>query len=275
MALGRRRGWFLPLGIAALVAMGVHLASEVMVDAIFVALGALDRLVEIIVAGALGALEAIGFGEEGWSERQSYAFAILFDVDSREAWARYLGVAIEVLVDIFLLRAALGWSEPTPRVWLDYKTRAGFGGIIDLTREHISRLRRVAKDYFEDLTVEKVYVPIASVCAVIAGTVAIGEALDNFLFTKLSQLPEPIRPPEAVSFFVALAISGAMAWRLGWRMILHAFAWAEARNEKRLFADSSSQRRRLRGLVPALFIVPIMLAAVIAGTPIANLFGGG
>jgi hypothetical protein len=56
-------------------------------------------------------------------------------------------------------------------------------------------------------------------------------------------------------------------------MVVHAFGWAEARNERAHFEGLKDSRRRLRGLIPAAVILPVMFVAVLIGTPVGALVG--
>jgi len=272
--LGSLRKLFLPIGIAALVAMGVHLASEVMVHGVFVALGTLDRLFEAMVDALLQAFESTGWPEEGWAERNAYAFADWIDIDTRESWSRVGGVLVELLVDFFLVRAALGWEESTPRMdMIASPEQVGFRRVIDTTRIQVTRMSRDVRDYFKDITVEKIYVPLASLCAVITGSYAVGLAVENALFEWLMNTYEMVDHVFWLTTVPAITVGVLLAWRLGWRMLIHAFAWGEARNERALFDGLKDRKRRLRGLIPALVIVPVMLAAVFVGTPLGALVG--
>ena len=271
--LGNLRRLFLPLGIASLVAVGVHLGSEVVVHGVFVALGVLDRLFEAIVDGLLAAVEASGWPEEGWAERNAYAFAAWIDIDTRESLSKVGGVLVEIGVDVVLVRAALGWGEPTTRLEIASPDRGGFRRVIDTTRIQVKRVSREVRDYFKDITVEKVYLPLASVCAVLTGCYAIGLAVENALFEWLMTTYGTADHVFWLTTVPAIAVGVLLAWRLGWRMVVHAFAWAEARNERAHLDGLSESKRRVRGLIPALIVVPVMLAAVLVGTPVGALLG--
>jgi hypothetical protein len=264
---------FLPVGIVALVAMGVHLVSDIIVHGVFVTLGAADRSLEAMVDALLPAIESIGWAEPGWAERNTYAFATWIDLDLRQSWSRVGGVVIELLVDFFLVRAALGWHKPTPRFHIASSQRTGFRRVIDTTRIQIKRMRREVRDYVGDLTVEKAYVPLASLCAVIAGCYAVGQALENALFGWLCASHPVAGCGRWLATLPAIAVCLLLGWRMGWRMVVHSLAYCEARSERAHFDGLSARKRRLRGLIPAAIILPVILAAALLGTPLGSWLG--
>lgn len=268
-ALGRWRGLFLPLGIAALVALGVHSASELVVSWAFHVLGAIDLASEWVVEGLLAAPVAVGLADLEWVARNAYAFASLFGVEDREAAARYGGLAVELYVDLYLVWAALGYVEPRAKPsrlramhWRSWREHA---------RERGRQLWLDARYYVADLTVEKVYLPLGALFAVISGTRAVGLAAENALFASLAD-SRLLSAPALVPWFVA-ALHVALALRLGWPMVDHALDRAESRNEDARLAWVPTRRRQLRGLVPALIVLTVLGASMLASSPFGSWAG--
>lgn len=272
---GATRGLFLPFGIAGLLAMGVHLASDITVDAMFISLGVLDRIAEAIVGTVLDWLQATGIPNDGWANRLSFAFADWIDVETREAWARIGGVILELYVDVIMFRAAMSYDEIVrlPILFDDTTTR------IDRIRLTISRRfvrkRRALNEYFADTIIYKVYLPIASLCAVVAGTYAIGLAVENFLFAHLVSVPWAAENPYWAAVFPAYCVMAIIVWRMGWPMFAHSWSYAESRNQAWHEGGMLPLRRRLRGLISGLIVLPLMIAAVLIGTPIGQWLGVG
>jgi hypothetical protein len=262
LTLGRWRSVFVPIGVVAIVAMGVHVASESMVHGAFVTLGGIDRAFENLWSMVLQGVAALGAGDEAWVERKAHIFAEWVDVETRESWARWVGFGIELFVDLFLLRAALGFDlQPSPRHY-KRKPHRSLQTWITETRLKVSKFAKRTRRYYGGFTVERVYVPLASTCAVIAGCYAVGLAVENAAFQWLS-----------VSRAPAAVVMAVLGWRLGWPMINHAFDWVREREQMIQAQGWSARRQRLRSLVPAAIIVPVMLGAVLVGTPVGILFG--
>jgi len=272
---GATRGLFLPFGIAGVLAMGVHLASDITVDAMFSSLGVLDQITEAIVATILDWLQATGIPDDGWANRLSFAFADWIDVETRESWARIGGVVLELWVDLIMLRAALSYDEiiRLPISFDDTTTR------IERVRLTITRRfshgRRALNEYFDDTIVYKVYLPLATVCAVIAGTYTIGQAVENFLFAHLGNFPWAAENPYWAMVFPAYLVMAIIVWRMGWPMFAHSWSYAEYRNQGWREVGMQPLRRRLRGLISGLIVLPLMIAAVLIGTPIGQWLGVG
>lgn len=247
--LGRWRGVFLPVGIAALVAMGVHAASEIVAEWVFYGLGLLDLVAETVVEWGLSLVASTGWTSPGFVRRNAYAFASLFDIEMRESWARWGGLAVELYVDTYLVWAALAFVEARPRSGPELSLPAWKAWL----RQQGLNVRY----YFGDLTVEKVYLPVGALCAVLSGTGALGLAVENSLSWASGTL--------IAGFELLLAV------RFGWPMVVHAVDLAESRNEFARLDGVPTRRRQLRGLVSASIVLPVLLAAALMRAP--RLFG--
>ncbi|MEL6545361.1 MAG: hypothetical protein AAFQ82_12095, partial [Myxococcota bacterium] len=162
-ALGAWRGLFLPIGIAALVAMGVHRASEHVVEWSFVLLGWFDLGTESIAETILGVLSNVGILDDESVVRGSYAFAAFFDLDDREYYAKLGGLATELYVDVYLVWAALGYVEPRAK---PSRLRAiQWQYSKDVLKKRLKQLKVDASYYLSDMTVEKVYLPLGAALA--------------------------------------------------------------------------------------------------------------
>lgn len=224
--------------------MGVHAASETVVAGVFAILGALDLATEAAVEFVLAGIARTGFTEKGFVARNAYAFASLFDIEMREEWARWGGLAVEFYVDAYLVWAALAFVEPRPVLEPDSERTLGHWWS--------TRMRSV-RYYIADLTVEKVYLPLAALCAVVSGTRAIGIAVEN-----------------SVTWATITLVAGVellLAFRFGLPMVVHAFDLAEARNEFDRIDGVSNRKRRWRGLFSAVVILPVLITAALTRAP--------
>ncbi len=267
---GATRGFFLPFGLAAVIALGVHLGSDAAQNGAFWALNLVDHLLEAVVEILLGLIQGTGVPESDWAARNGWRFAAWIDFDTLELWASWTAVGLELLIDLMMLRIALGYDEtPPPYIPTDPDhSRARQWMTVTTGRWRIEG--RGMLDYWRDPTVEKLYVPFACLCAVLAGSIGIAVGLETLLYAQLAKVPRFDATSPWLTTAPAFLIAAIIAVRLGLPASGHAFVWAENRNQGRRQDGMHPWKRRFKGLIPALVIVPVTAAALLVGTPIVR-----
>lgn len=249
--LGHLRGLFLPFGLFALVAVGVHVGCDRLDDQAFVALSTLDAITDATLVSILRWAGEL-FGASGASiEAWTYRAVDLVDVDAKQWLARWIAVALELVTDVVLaLPVFLHRNLPA-------SARA---------------LGVLVKKSFADPTVLRVAAPIASACACLAGAFAISREAQVLTHSVASGLAVMSEHRDLAT--LAASIAGYLAlcvvlWRLGAVVVLGALTYADGRATRDALDVVGQKKRRLRGWFTAFVALPIAITAVLA-TPITG-----
>lgn len=190
------RWLFMPLGLLALIAVGVHAAADVVDDHLLSLVEALDSWFDNLFAQ---------------SERFA-PWASLVDVRERTVIARALAVTWELLVDFFIALPALGYDE-------DGGARAS--------------LKVVLKRLNQSPTPMKVLRPFITGVFAAGGAYSVSKLVESTLFVGMVG---EVAPPEVAALlarvFGALAIVIVLA-SLGWRAVIRALQQADDACEAR------------------------------------------
>ena len=255
--LGAHRRLFVPLGVLALVALGVHAAADHLDDWVFRLLDAADRGTEALYGRYADAL----LSEPA---ARKLAFDALVTLADKERWAKWIALGVELLIDLRLFIGVLGAFPEDELAYvvggssLLHRLAAVFG-------RPLARLKIVAGHlarYLMRPTVEKLYLPVAVTLAVAAGCLALEVAADNAFFALGQLLPASWHAAGLFSPWPARIAAVVVAWRLG----LPAITGSLARGEEVLTRDLKDGepllRRTVRGWFGALILLPLLAAGL-------------
>ncbi len=239
--LGHFRWAFMPFGLMALVAVGVHAAADTLDDRLLslvdLADSAFDRLV-----GRFSATERL----VEW-----------VSLERRTVLARMLALGWELAADLVLALPALGYHEeeaPRTETW-----RGALGTARPTWRMLFARcLRRP--------TTMRWTRPLATAAVVLAGACAVALSIQGTVYLSWRELFGD-RAADVVARGLALGALVGLLASLGWRAVLrnlqHADASCElhARGWRQAFAH---------GLVGSALVVPLALAAALDASPVLS-----
>lgn len=272
--LGRHRRLFVPLGVLALVALGVHAAADRFDDWTF-------RLLDAIDHGMEWAFGHFADAVLSQSAQAKIDFANLFTLHDKEVASRWVALAVELLLDLRLGIGAIGELE---RDELEYVIPgSGVGDrLAAVFGKPLARLKsfgRFARRYLLHTSVEKLYLPVAVFLAVVAGAFALDTTLDNAFFSLGHRLPDAWHAWRWLSPWPAAIASIVVAWRLAIPAVVGSLARGEAVMKRDVSSGEPFLRRTLRGAWGAALILPILVAGLLAGSPILGwwhrIFSGG
>lgn len=233
---GSFRWAFMPLGLLALLAVGVHAAADVVDDRLLRAVEWLDVLID----GLLARSEATA----AWVNR----------IDSRERTliARGLALAWELSVDVFVALPALGYDE------VDATERRFAFFPKETWRTLLARLN-------QQPTPMRLVRPLVTGVFAFGGAYAVSKLVESTLFVGLVG--------DATSAAVAAPVArtlagGAMALVLlthGWRAVLRALQHADA-------ACLASRHPWTAGLWGSTLAFPLALALVLEAEALLSFF---
>lgn len=239
LVLGGVRWAFMPVGLLALVAVGVHAAAD-----------RVDDPLRLLLQGADAALDAV-WGT--FSATEAWVDAVGERGCTRVA--RALALGWELAVALLMGLPLLGYSE-----------EASPGPLVDVLRQRWGELARGA---LRRPTLLRLARPLAAACFVLAGLVGLGQMLQASLFQGLTGL----LGAGAALFLARVAALGAMAAvaaSLGGRAVLRHLQHADAVSER----DEGRPvlARVLHGLPGTVVLLPLAAAALVATAPLLGFF---
>lgn len=231
-AAGALRFFWMPFGLCALAAVGVHAAADAVDDRLLVLVERLD----VWLDGLFSQTQSL----QGWVD----AVGSL----ERTRIARALALCWELAVDAGIALPALAWKEREP------------GSGRPALREVLSRLNQKP-------TPTRVLRPLAALAFAVAGAFSVSRMVETALFAQLfgSAVPEAaVEPAARLAAALALAL---VACTLGLRLFVRALEHSDA-----LAGGASGRARFLGGVVVTALAVPLAVAAVVDATPVLALF---
>jgi hypothetical protein len=222
---------FLPLAMAALLAVGVHAAADVLSDQFLTLVDRTDALFDALFSS--------------WSV--TAPLVDLVGVEQRTFAARGTALCFELWADVVVALPALGFAEQ----------HAELGRARSLLRRAVAR----------PATLPLTRAPFAAAFA-LAGSCTVARLVHGTSFATLRHALGPSFAEHVAGAFALVALAlvlAAVAWRAILRALEHALdvADAHARTPRQRFA---------RGLVSAVILAPLALAAILRAAPIASLF---
>jgi hypothetical protein len=249
-ALSGAGGFFgrvlLPLGLFAVLAVGLHVGSDKIDDHLFVIISWLDALFDgaaIVVIRAVG-----GIFTDSAQSIEVWTFKTIewIDVDVKSELSRIGALVVELLADFVL-------ALP---VFFHRSAKVKF-----------SELGTYFKKTFRDPTLLKLAAPVAVLAAGTAGTFAVSRELQVLTHSRLINLHVE---PDIANFiassigFIALAL---VVWRVLIPLGIGAIEFADRRANNDTVLSVPPRTRRLRGLFTAFVAMPVALIALFA-TPV-------
>lgn len=241
--LGYFRWLFMPLGMFALIAMGVHAAADTIDDRI-------RFLVEQWDAWADTAL--------GWFEL-THRYVDSIGAEERTVIARGLTLIWELLADIFIALPALGYAEKEASKFPQLHAKA--------QRKWADLFRAVVKQP----STMRIVRPIATAALVLAGACAVGRMVQGSMFLSLRHTLSDGVSGSVARLLAVLAICGVL-YSFGARAVLRNLQHAD---EVAAVDDKKSKTKALRfsrGLVGSVLVIPLAVAAMLDATPILSFF---
>lgn len=238
--LGRR---VVPLGLFAVIAVGLHAGADVLDDHALVALNIIDGQVDRLGSALLAWAMALVGASPNMIERWTFGFQEFVDMDTRDALARLLALGFELAGDV-VLAVPLFWHRHRDRPW-----------------------RALGQALLRDPTVLRVVAPLSALFAAWAGVLVIAREVQVVTHAGLEDASwlAPLASPGAG--VVGLLVLVLVGWRLGARVVSSAVSWSDHVAERDLERQLSTRRRRLRGWAVALVVFPVAVLAVLEAAP--------
>jgi len=192
------RGAFMPVGLFALVAIGVHAGADLVDDRLLVLIDALDAWAD----GLLARAEVTA----GWVDRVGPL--------QRTVIARLLALGWELSVDLLVVLPQLGYSEAD-------EAEQRFSFRRETWRSLAARVNRTP-------TPARLVRPLVTAVFAGAGAYAVARLVESTLFVALQTDVAPPEVAEALArVFGGLAMALVLASH-GWRAVLRALEHADA-----------------------------------------------
>jgi hypothetical protein len=241
--MGSFRWAFMPLGLLALIAVGVHAAADTLDDRLLSWVDRVDAIFDRLVGAS----------------RVTEGLVDLISLEQRTLIARALALAWELSVDVALALPALGYRESKASLeeepWRKYLQQ----DLRPTWRPLFARLLRKP-------TTMRWTRPVATAAVVLAGACAVARLIQGTVYLSWRELLG-----EGVADMVArgLALGGLVGIlaTLGWRAVLRNLQHADT-------ASEANVRNRLQalsyGLMGSALAVPLALAAVRDASPVLS-----
>lgn len=253
-AIAALGGAVVPLGVFAVLVVGVHAGTDRVDDYVFSFLNAVDILVDSAAAVVVETLLGWRRGSAEQIARLTFAIQDFVDLDAKHRLSRFLALAIEIVSDIALavplfVHRARAYSLST--VWYQLMT---------------------------DPTVLRVAGPLAVFFAGAAGTLLVAQEVQVGVHGWLVQYARYAPSAEAAARTVAILAALLVAWRLGVIAVRRSVSLAEERAQRDHRMMSRTSKRRSRGLFIAVVVLPVSVLGLFEAVPrwsvVKALFGG-
>ncbi len=262
---GRRRSIFLPLGMLAVLVLGVHAVADRFADWAFVFISWAAASIESLA----GTLANIALSEP---EERTRALAEAFDVDRRIELSQWMAFFVEIALVLRLGTACLG-AGAARESRLPPGSKGRLGSWSSRFLDWLQTSFGLVRAYLSTLSIEKVYLPLAVAIATLAGVLALFVALDNAFFATSRHLPSSLQPTSWLSPWPAALASLMVLWRLGFPTVTASLARCQLASERDRSAGESTARRTLRGIWGAVLVLPILIVGLFTGTPLGAWVG--
>jgi hypothetical protein len=238
--LGRR---LVPLGLFALIAVGLHAGADVLDDHALVALDLIDGLVDRVGSALLGWAMGMVGAEPGLIERWTFAFAELIDLDTRDWLAKVVALGFELAGDV-VLAVPLFWHRHRDRPWAE-----------------------LGRNLVRDPTVLRVVAPLSGFCAAWAGVLVIAKEVQIVAHVGLEDAGGLAPYAGTGAGVVGLLVLGLVGARLATRVVSSAVCWSDHVGQRDRERGWPVARRRLRGWAVGLVVFPVTVLAVLEAAP--------
>lgn len=233
---------FMPLGLLALIAAGVHAAADVVDDRLLWLVDHADALFDSL-AGRF---------------QLTASLVDLVGLEQRVKIARSVTLVWELVADVILCWPALGYRErDVHKPMILESSLEGTGGFRRLFQRAVRRptLMRVAR-------------PIAVGLVALAGGCAVARMVQGAVY-----LPTRGALGDGAAGFLgraaALTALAAVLYALGWRAVLRTLQDADVMSED---GNPSRAEAVWRGLPGTVVVIPLAFAALAGATPLLSFF---
>jgi len=240
--IGGFRWAFMPVGLLALIAVGVHAAADTLDDRLLSLVDMVDAVFDRLV-GASTLTEGL---------------VDLISLEQRTQIARGLALAWELSVDLVLALPALGYRESKAleeepwRKYLQQDTRPTWRQLFSRSLRRPTTLRWTR--------------PLATAAVVVAGACAVARLVQGSVYLSGRELLGEDAADAAARGLALGALVGILA-TLGWRAVLRNLQHADTASEE-------SVRNRWQafsyGLVGSAVAVPLALAAALDASSVLS-----
>lgn len=236
LGLGNLRWLFLPLGLFALLAVGIHVAADTVCDRL---LWVADRCTE-----------AWDHAMATFDLTSPLVGAISFSARTR--LARGIALLWELAADLVVALPALGYHENQRPLGL--RDPDGWKSLLE---------RMVTRP-----TTLRIFRPVETLAFALAGACAVAKMVQAELYLDLRGLFGD-GGASPVARFSALLALGAVGAALGIRAVQRALQHADARSE----LDARTRATRFTvGLIGSMLVLPLAVAAIVDGAPLLGFF---
>ena len=232
---GAFRWAFMPLGLFALIAVGVHAAADVVDERLLRGVEWLDAFLDTLLA------------------QSEHTAAWVNRIDSRERTmiARGIALAWELSVDFFIALPALGYDE------LDDKDRK-FAMIKETWRTLIARVNRQP-------TPMRLVRPLVTTIFVFGGAYAVSKLVESTLFVGLVGDVAPADVAAPVARILAGTAMTIVVFSHGWRAVLRSLQHADA-------TCQDSKHPWMAGMWGSVLAFPLALALLLEAEALLSFF---
>jgi hypothetical protein len=240
--IGGFRWAFMPLGLLALIAVGVHAAADTLDERLLSLVDAVDAAFDQLVGASTWT--------EGWVE--------LISLEQRTQIARGLALAWELSVDLVLALPALGYRESKPteeepwRKYLAQDTRPTWRQLFARSLRKPTTLRWTR--------------PLATAAVALAGACAVARLVQGSVYLSSRGLMGEGAADAAARGLAIGALVGILA-TLGWRAVLRNLQHADTASEENV---RNRWQALSYGLVGSAVAVPLALAAALDASSVLS-----
>jgi hypothetical protein len=243
--LGRFRFVFMPAGLFALIAVGVHAAADTLDDRILWLVDRVDAAFDAVVGG--------------WGPTSAWVHWI--DLSDRVRIARGFALVWELAADLVLAVPAIGYREQERG-----RPARGFTALLGTPARRWAEMWR---DVVRRPTVLRVTRPLATAAVALAGSCAVARMVQGALYLSL-RVGIGDSLAGALARIAALCVLCAVLLAFGARAVLRNLQHADtiATREPgvpwlRVFA---------KGSVGSAIVVPLAVAALLGASPVLSFF---
>lgn len=240
--LGGFRWAFMPLGLLALVAVGVHSAADTLDDRLLAVVDRVDSAFDSLV----GRYDVTAPMVEWLS------------LESRTRLARMLALTWELCADLVLALPALGYREARAAAPAE-AWRAAMG-----TEPARPSWKALWQRCLRRPTPMRWLRPLATAAVVLAGACAVARLVQGTVYLSWRELMGD-DVSDVVARGLALGTLLGVLVSLGWRAVLRNLQHADAACE-----EAGGKKAFRRGLVGCVVVVPLAVAAVVDATPLLS-----
>lgn len=233
------RGLFMPLGLLALIALGVHAAADVVDDALLRWVEGADAWLDTVLA------------------RSELTAAWVNLIESRERTVLARGVALgwELLVDVFLGVPAFSYGE---------QAAPGLRFSLKAPETWVVLLRRLAARP----TPMRVLRPLATAVFVVGGAYTVSRLVEATLFLGLVPDVAAVDVAQVLARIGGVVSLVVVVWSLGWRAVLRALEHADEVCE----AQMTWRQRLVVGTWGTVLATPLAVAMALHARPLLSVF---